>query len=268
MFAGWLKTGGFKTSVVQTQMFPGFPSRSFGNYGMIGGVPSTNLVAWFNPSINVTIGTGVSSWKDTSGTYNLSQSTGANQPSYSTANISYNNRPYLSFNGSSMFLNGGNILNIGTNVYLDVVCIYKTLNIGTAQFVIDSTNSSSLTGRYGLGHNVTNYFALYIDSTSQKVAAGLNNSSTVTMQMCSLDRVNGKLYESSDYQWRLSNTATNVENTSFINNNFMLGAGAGTTDFWNGDILDIFIYMGTTGGCMNQNDYLALRQYMGQLYNF
>lgn len=65
--------------------------------------PSTDvpsLVNWWRADTN-TIGTGVSQLTDKKGSVNLTQGTGANQPTYNAADGNYNGRDTISFNGTS-----------------------------------------------------------------------------------------------------------------------------------------------------------------------
>ena len=88
MFKGFHQTNTNTMTGKSKNMFNGFvENTSINQYGVSGGIVTDNLLAWFNPSINVTLNVSantVSQWQDTTGTYTLSQSTAVNQPAYVT----------------------------------------------------------------------------------------------------------------------------------------------------------------------------------------
>lgn len=60
-----------------------------------------NILAWYRSDQGVTIATGVSQWNDISGNNNnLTQGTGAAQPTLTASNASFNNRPTIASTGT------------------------------------------------------------------------------------------------------------------------------------------------------------------------
>ncbi|HTB05334.1 MAG TPA: hypothetical protein VK806_00175 [Bacteroidia bacterium] len=269
-FKGFQQTGGFAATVKPTQLFQGFTDTSFGQLGNIGGVPSTNLVAWFNPSLNITLGTGVSSWLDTTSTYNLTQAIGSKQPLYNLTIGNFNGRPYLGWT-ATQYLNAGSILNIGTNQYLDIVFITQINSYAVQANALTSdgtTHGSSTAGRYGFYVATAGlfYFDWSDNGNAYQVTNNIGISGLPTMYMGSVDRAAGKSYMSQNSNYRQGVVTTSTSSGNLTPNNFTVGANSVGGLPLVGDILDILIYIGNTP--MSQTDYQSLRVYMGQIYGF
>lgn len=127
MFAGFQNTGGTTTTVSARKMFAGFANAQSNNMPSISGLISDNLVAWFDPSVGITIGTGVSAWADTSGTYTVTQATAANQPLYVTGAADFKQFPYLLFDGTNDVLSLNNQLGVGTNSLYTIIVVCKAV---------------------------------------------------------------------------------------------------------------------------------------------
>lgn len=259
MFKGFQKTGGFETTVKPTNMFAGFCDTAFGEVGNVGGVPSTGLVAWFRPDVNITVGSGkVSQWQDTTGTYTLSAA-GTAQPSYIVGDQARNGRPYLSFNGTSNVLSGSSV-SIGTNTQWHVIMIYKWNGTGT--YVLYDSDPTASPGRVAFYQVSSSTYGVYRSSigTAQLIRTSDTNMNMIGMQV---DRVNGLIYQDYNYQYRAQSGTTVVESTNFVSAGATFGA-SGTIDYSNAYLFDIFVY----NQLLSQTDYLMLRGYMGNLYNF
>ena len=271
-FKGFQQTGGFAATVKPAQLFQGFTDTAFGQLGNIGGVPSTNLVGWLNPSLNITLGTGVSSWVDCIGGNNFTQATGGKQPILNTIQGTYNGRPYLATNiiaGSC--LNAGNVFNIGTNSYLDFIIILSTPNTTNNGIMYVASDNGTINARtqggYAIRQSNTTWQFQYGDSGSLTTLAQLSTvtSNQLTMLWGQIDRVVGKLYLSQDYNFRQTSANIVASITNYTNNNFsVLGNTVNTPQTFN--MLDMFIYTGSSA--LSQSDYFMLRGYMGQLYGF
>ena len=182
MFQGFQNAGSTTMIVRPKNMFNGFEENStFGQVVTgIGGVVTDNLLAWFNPSVNVTLNNGnVSKWQDTTGTYTLSQSTAVNQPAYVT---SYSGN-YLSFNGSTSIIgNPAFNLGVGTNKAFTVIAICQVLNFSSGfAFTAAYNPAAVIPGRYDVGRiNGGTWQYIWIDSTFSNIISGPSQTTPVS----------------------------------------------------------------------------------------
>jgi hypothetical protein len=264
-FKGFQRTGGISATIKNTNMFNGFLDTSYGQVGSIGGIPSTGLVAWFNPSVNVTLGTGVSQWQDISGAYTLSQATVGSQPAYITGNAAYNYRPYLSFNGTSSIMNGGNILSIGTQSQLQAIIVVEYNSVSGITLPLISDYNNTLGGRYIPVYTNGGFWTSVFTDTANRTPTNGTIAADTNLHLHSIevDRGAGLCYYSLDGTWHKGNAVCNTGTTNYPTSNFSLGAFTASL-FINAYIFDIFIYNQN----LSQTDYLMLRNYIGSLYNF
>jgi hypothetical protein len=268
-FKGFHQSGGFSTTVKPTNVFAGFPSTDFGAVGNIGGVPSSNLAAWFRPDVNITLsGSTVSQWQDTSGTYTFSQGTALNQPTYIQGDATYNGRPYLSFNNSnSNNLSGANGLSLQGNRTWQVIIIGK-YNTATTNWRLMQSDKAVDKGFYCPSVISSSSFEMTFtddSGTGRTLNPGISSDTKLHMFSLEVDRLSaGTIYASVDNFWRVTSFSIGNSSTTYASSNLTLACDNGLTVFSNVYIFDIFFY----SNLLSQSDYLMLRAYMGSLYNF
>jgi hypothetical protein len=64
----------------------------------------TSIVSWYRADLGVTTATGVSNWADQVGSNDLSQATGAAQPTFNASDADFNSNPSMTFDGSDDIL--------------------------------------------------------------------------------------------------------------------------------------------------------------------
>ena len=109
----------------------------------------------------------VSEWNDSSGNKNhVLQNTEINQPLW--VGSGFNGKPVLRFNGSTTFLNGGNIINLGGQSHTFFTVGKATSDDGT---FYSKTSSANVGSRYALirGNGIIQSF--YRDITLRNVSA-------------------------------------------------------------------------------------------------
>lgn len=149
-FKGFQVTGGATFTVKPNQLFESFPNSFGDNVYLNNSVPANGLVAWFEPNTNITLnGSGVSSWCDLTRTYCLTQSTAANQPTYTTNS----GRPYLAFNASTTYLSINNFGGVGANSAYTIIEIFKHNSTATSQ-QISYFSSSAVSGNGTYSHQL------------------------------------------------------------------------------------------------------------------
>jgi hypothetical protein len=270
MFKGFLKSGQARTTVANNQMFAGFPSLSFGNNGNIGGIPTTGLMAWFNPSVNITLdGSGnVSQWQDTSATYTFAQSTSTARPAYVQGDSTYNYRPYSTFNGTNQYLTGASGLSLQGNTTWQVIIVAKHNSPTNNDRLLQSDIISNDGSYCVVGVNaIPNWLYQYTNDSGTDIAtsSGIGTDTKLHMFSIEIDRaVTGKQYWSMDSVWRTSSVTIGNSSTVYSSASITLGVSSAISIFTNAFVFDIFFY----NSLLSKSDYLMLRGYMGSLYGF
>lgn len=263
MFKGFQSTGVFGTTVKTKQMFNGIPSTGFSQAeGIQGAIPTDSLVAWFNPQIidsstGITLnGSTVSSWKDTSGTYNLVQATAANQPTYVQSSATYRGRNYLSFDGGDS-LSLVNNLGLGTNSVMSYFIILKRSNLTGAN-------------RFPLNFNTGAAGSISINSRGDAVFINSNLASSVNTAISpesiniqfygfEVNRGAGFQYLHANGTYRRASSAITTTITDYSLGTFFISS---TTAFYLGFVFDVLIY----NKSLTQDEYINLYRYFNNLY--
>lgn len=108
--------------------------------------------------INQSDNTEVSSWSDRSANaYTIQQTTQANRPTFQTAEM--NGNPVVRFDGSNDFLDGGDILDMGSNSLINMVTAKRTS--GAAGSLSQKASARGLVGRWALLRDGGSYLGLY-----------------------------------------------------------------------------------------------------------
>lgn len=274
MFNGFHKVGTNTMTVRPKNMFAGFPENSsFGQVGGIGGVVSDSLIAWFNPSVNITLnGNTVSQWQDTTGAFSLSQGTAANQPTYKPSQTLYNGRPYLNFSGSPQFMQNNAInLGVGSNPAYTIVLIFAGINWITAGVALSyaNTQGANINGGYDLGHmyNSTTYSPYYYqDGTawgSGSLVGSIYTSGQINMECLEINRGASTIYLSTNSFYHSSSAALTNSITNLNGLPLALGAPVNAGNYYfNANILDILFY----NKQLSQTEYLSIYSYFKGLY--
>lgn len=100
----------------------------------------------------------VSSWADRStNAHTIQQTTQANRPTFQTAEM--NGNPVVRFDGSNDFLDGGDILDIGSNSMINMVTAKRTT--GSAAGLSQKSSARGLIGRWALARSGNAYLGIY-----------------------------------------------------------------------------------------------------------
>ena len=270
MFKGFQSAGQgiTATTTKPKNLFAGFPNTSFGNLnGLQGNIPSDSLVAWFNPQIvdasnGITLnGNTVSSWKDTSGTYNLVQATAANQPTYVQNSQTYKGRNFLSFDTTDTLQLNASTLGIGTNPVYTILSLYFFSVNNTTLFSAIRYNDGTFTpGHYLFGTSTAGVNVIfYFDSALRSLNFG-NLSAQLSLKGMEINRTNSLLYGHLNNNFRVSSTAILSTLTDYNGGNFRLGTlSTGTMTMF-----DTLIY----NRALTREEYSSIFNYFNGLYGY
>jgi len=270
MFKGFQSAGPGMTATTTRpkNMFAGFPNTSFGDFnGLQGNIPSDNLVAWFNPQIvdptnGITLnGSTVSSWKDTSGTYNLVQATAANQPTYVQSSLTYKGRNYLTFDTTDFLQLNASTLGIGTNGAYTVLSLYFfSNNVTSGLFAIRYNNGTTTPGDYVMGTSTGGIrTALYNDGTLRGVS-GAVDLAQLSLKGVEINRTNSLIYAHNGSNFRVGSAAISPALTDYNGGPFRLGViSTGTMTMF-----DTLIY----NRALTQAEYSSIYNYFNGLYGY
>lgn len=271
MFKGFQTAGPGMTATTTRpkNMFAGFPNTSFGDLnGLQGNIPSDNLVAWFNPQIvdptnGITLnGSTVSSWKDTSGTYNLIQATAANQPTYVQNSQTYKGRNYLTFDTTDNLRLAASTLGIGTNGVYTIISLYFSSIPATAFNYSIYYGSGAFTtgGDYAIRTSTGGLRQVLFFDTTLKVATTIVDVAQLSLKGIEINRTNGLMYLHVSNVFRFNSTAIATTLTDYNGGSFTMGAvQAGTMS-----IFDTLIY----NRALTQAEYSSIFNYFNGLYGY
>jgi hypothetical protein len=140
--------------------------------------PALWLDASDTSTITLDTGSSVSNWADKSGNgYDMGQLTAINQPDSGTRTL--NGLNVLAFSGSNQFLDGGDVLDLGTNAVSSFAVIqFDTTGQGGpyGKHIAGSTD-----GRYGLLRDSGLLFSMYDVDPGNTSSATVANTSTAVM---------------------------------------------------------------------------------------
>ena len=269
MFKGFQSAGQgiTATTTKPKNLFAGFPNTSFGDLnGLQGNIPSDSLVAWFNPQIidgtnGITLnGNTVSSWKDTSGTYNLIQATAANQPTYVQNSRTYKNRNHLNFDTTDFLQLNASSLGIGTNAVYTIITLYFFSVNNTSGFQ-GLIYGSGAPGQYSLGTTTSGGRSLiFVDSGGTRVINSVADPASLTLKGLEINRTNGLMYSHYTNTFRFANTAISTTLTDYNGGNFRLGNISNGTM----TMFDTLIY----NRALTQAEYSSIFNYFNGLYGY
>lgn len=214
------------------------------------------LQAWYRADMGITTATGVSAWSDSSGTgdsnKNLSQATGAKQPTLNATDAAYNNKPTLSFLGSSVqYLRSG------------------TWSVALAQpdtiIVVGSLTSAGASAqRYLDGLIVNAQLIFYNQATTKNSIYAGSALDAAAVTNTSPHIVVGNFNNTTSKIWDTAKTGTAGTVGSASNlAGITIGVGGDTTTSpLTGKIAEIIMYSGT----LNQTQINAVLAYLGTRY--
>jgi len=271
MFKGFQTAGpGITATTTRPKnMFAGFANTAFGDFnGLQGYIPSDNLVAWFNPQIvdptnGITLnGSTVSSWKDTSGTYNLIQATAANQPTYVQSSITYKGRNYLTFDTTDFLQLNASTLGIGTNPVYTVLSLYSLTSPATAfQYGLYYGSGTFTTGGDYAIRTTTSGLrqGVYFD-TALRFPTTTVDGAQLSLKGIEINRTNGLIYMHQSNIFRIGSVAILTTLTDYNGGNFRMSAlQAGTMSMF-----DTLIY----NRALTQAEYSSIYNYFNGLYGY
>ena len=269
MFKGFQSAGPgiTATTTKPKNLFAGFPNTSFGNLnGLQGNIPSDSLVAWFNPQIvdstnGITLnGNTVSSWKDTSGTYNLIQATAANQPTYVQNSQTYKGRNYLSFDTTDTLQLNASTLGIGTNAVYTIITLYFYSVNNISGFAAIRYNFGLGNGEYGIVTTTAGVRQfLFNDGTARTISTG-TDTAILLLKGLEINRTNGLMYSHIGNAYRVNQLAISTTLTDYNGGNFRFGGiSSGTMTMF-----DTLIY----NRALTREEYSSIFNYFNGLYGY
>jgi hypothetical protein len=272
MFKGFQTAGPGMTATTTRpkNMFAGFPNTSFGDLnGLQGNIPSDNLVAWFNPQIvdatnGITLnGSTVSSWKDTSGTYNLIQATAANQPTYVQNSQTYKGRNYLTFDTTDILRLNASTLGIGTNGVFTVLCLFYFTNNATlnTQALVYGPGTLTTGGEYVLRTTAGGARQGIFFDTSVRAAGTTADVAQLSIKGIEINRTNSLLYYHAGNLFRLNSVAILPTLTDYNGGSFRFG---GPINAGSMIMFDTLIY----NRALTQAEYSSIFNYFNGLYGY
>ena len=224
MFNGFQQTGQPRATFSPSNMFSGFPERTFS--ANVLPLVTDGIQAWWTSQSGITLsGANVTSWVDLLGAYNLQPTSGS--PTYNTGNPLYRGYPSLGFT-SAQNLSAGNILNIGTNTGITIMVVVNLTS--TIGFLAKAVGVSDTTG----GNWSLQYFGGNVTFTFGQGGAFVRSNTpcttpTTVVATGVLDRTNGLLWtyvNTLASSTAASTTLTNYTPTSSLGINTTTTVGA------------------------------------------
>ncbi|HON18345.1 MAG TPA: PKD domain-containing protein, partial [Salinivirgaceae bacterium] len=227
---------------------------------------SLNSLALWLSADSVLISHGkVVQWYDLSPNHFLiQQPTATNQPQKVENGL--NGRPVIRFNGTNTYLDGGDILDLGTNSH--TVFLIGSRNSANGVFFAKSL-SGAVSGRYALLHETNNFYFLYQDNISREIYTNqfqigrfyliqaINNRDDAKNQLLLNSELIGEKNINEFYEF----------NTDY---RFLIGAYNNSTGglppnsnlYLNGDIAEIIIY----NRLLTEQESDQIKQYLALKY--
>jgi hypothetical protein len=180
----------------------------------------------------------VTTWFDQSGNnLNVTQTTAANQPQIVSSGsvININSKPSLKFDGSNDFLNGGDILDIGSNSFMGIG--FATINTASTGSLYAKSIAAAGSDRYAFIRESTQYTALFNPNTGvniiqfnaslgnqlycQQIIRGVSHTAFINNVQQAIDATVGNYNINSTYRFLLGayNNSTDTGQQLFLNGN-------------------------------------------------
>lgn len=217
---------------------------------------TTNLLAWYRADLGVTLnGSTVSAWADQSGTgdsnKNATQGTAANQPTFTASDANFNNRPVLTFDGTTDYLK-------------TAVWSASASQPNTIYSVARRTASTGSVFMYD-GYDSANRNAIFSNATTGNITLFGGSSLNTSVSILNTTRICAAVYNG------VANSAIYIDSftTSSATGNggtngltgLTIGASNGNISFWQGPIAEIAVFSGSHNQATRQSvmEYLATR---------
>lgn len=282
MFNGFQNTNqNIKTTARQSQIFGGFQSLGLPSnlkLGKDGGVPETGLIARFRADTNITLnGSNVSAWTDLSGTYTLSQSTAANQPSYTTGSAAsfFNYHPCIGFTGTTKNISISNTFGPGTDGVRTVLLVIYNLGqnpqINSPYAYFSSAASSGTYYVYQYDGSFGSYSAYYNPPSATLVRASANWIGSITAQNtpyiigCEVNRTAGRFYSFyGSFVYGQGNILTTL--TDYSTGTFFITNSGSTSPFYLAEVLIYNTSLANASAEDRRQLYYYVRNRYGSIY--
>ena len=219
------------------------------------------LDATDNTSFTFSSGSNISQWRDK--TSNVYVGTGVNSPTLVSGSL--NGYASVNFNGTTQYINFGNIVNIGTSqIYIFAVSQHNSTASGA---VVGKTSFRGNPGRWAITRDTTaGGMTTLIDPNGAGTAPTFADSSTSARILTGYwDRSNVFIFENGTQRATAAlSSSANLSNTdplyvgAYPNNT---GTGPQTGLFLNGRIGEVIVYLGSLTASQRQDveGYLALK---------
>lgn len=234
-----------------------------------------NLSAWFRADdVNVT-GSTVDQWNDRSGNGNNATSSGA-KPTYTPSSAAFNNRPVVSFAGTS---SDKQHLRVSSNLYGSdrdmTVFVVANTNVSDAgsnsltrrTWTINRSSDSNASAM-AIGQEYDKLAVAWNDGTTPFVypqtSGVIGDGSTGTAYLATLTQAtaSGELNVHLNGLGVYDNSSFNFTTDIGSGSHFWIGSqGSANERFWNGDIAEIVVYDRVLNSAERENveAYLAIR---------
>lgn len=216
-----------------------------------------NLVLWLDAGDTSTVvkdaSNRVSSWRNKVNPAIAFNQTNINfQPNWIASENQLNAQPLIRFDGTNDFINGGDVLNIGTNS-ASFFIVAKS-NLPTSRYFFAKALAAGEPNRFGFGHSGTEELTLVFHDN---VVRNLTSQSNLNYRLYSIianrqtSGSNARLFSRG---LQLGNTVSIANNTHNFTSNYRFLIGAynnandnGEINYLNGDIAEFIIYHSAIG---------------------
>lgn len=237
----WGLQGNLPTTHPYRYNNPGIVQFSYPNPNIYG-----NLSLWLDASqlTGLTNGGALTTWVDRSS--NAYVGGASNGPTFITNSI--NGLPVVRFNGSSQYINFGNVLNISTNTGVAVFSVVK-FNTTGSNAVIGKTIYGPGDGRWALTRDTitATMNAQFFIQSGGTVTESIYADTTTTTQLIegTWDRQNQYIYQNGLQRDSDARATMSSFNTTYplYAGAYPNGAGSAPQYYMNGDIAEILVYM-------------------------
>lgn len=187
----------------------------------------------------------VSTWSDRGGSANSVTQSGTARPTFETND--QGGQPVLLFDGSDDFLNGGDILDIGTNSLTMIVVAKRFSGVNTT--LAGKSRAAATDARYSLLRESNNMLALYGFGGGGTVASVADTSTSARINTLEIQRtVAVRLIFNGTQQASTAITGSDINNLNSTDSFFVgayQGSGGSTPPlagyYWNGTIAQVLV---------------------------